>query len=453
MNIITDINTTIEPFSGLKGTDEESSILSSLFSINVNSEEIVSEKDLIDKEFCFEDDDVKIIEYISNIISDFETKKTSLPNVSQIENKIKLDTSLSDTEKNKILNLIKLGLTTSKEVKLEMSFNKNFENLLTKKPLKSFDTKLENIKPVNNEKNITNLNKFKNINDVNLNQSKINNTDQEKLVNILPKQQSHKNKKLSLNYQHSSFVKKIKKNNHPNKIYDLTKVSKVEQNQLSNVSSQLSIKPKNNVLLNHLNSHIIETHQKNKINETKINNNQNININQVNQINTSNNYSFNGNTSFSNSGYNSVLENFLDNLDLTQKGWTSKLVSRIENSLADGGGEIEFNLKPKNLGMLKVSVTLKKGIGSVKIVTENSFATTALTQNETYLQKLFNDQGINLDFSAKNENQNFGSQNHFNQNSHNKNKNQHLTTEKKIEVIDENNAEQNSSRHIINVIA
>ena len=75
MNIITDINTNIEPFSGLKGTDEESSILSSLFSINVNSEEIVSEKDLIDKEFCFEDDDVKIIEYISNFISDFEIKK------------------------------------------------------------------------------------------------------------------------------------------------------------------------------------------------------------------------------------------------------------------------------------------------------------------------------------------------------------------------------------------
>ena len=453
MNIITDINTNIEPFSGLKGTDEESSILSSLFSINVNSEEIVSEKDLIDKEFCFEDDDVKIIEYISNIISDFETKKTSFPNVSQIENKIKLDTNLSEIDKNKILNLIKLDLTTPKEIKLDISINQNSKNLLSKKTSKSFETKSENIKPVVNEKNTTNLNKFKKINDVNLNQSKINNKDQEKLVDNLPKQQSNKNKKLSLNYQHSSFVKKIKKNNHPNKIYDLTKVSKVEQNQLSNVSSQLSIKPNNNVLLNHLNSQISETHQKNKINETKINNNQNININQVNQINTSNNYSFNGNTSFSNSGYNSVLENFLDNLDLTQKGWTSKLVSRIENSLADGGGEIEFNLRPKNLGMLKVSVTLREGIGSVKIVTENSFATTALIQNETYLQKLFNDQGINLDFSAKNENQNFGSQNHFNQNSNNKNQNQHLTTEKKIEVIDENNAEQNSSRHIINVIA
>ena len=96
--------------------------------------------------------------------------------------------------------------------------------------------------------------------------------------------------------QHHTSVGHCPMRCHDNKIYDLTKVSKVEQNQLSNVSSQLSIKPKNNVLLNHLNSQIIETHQKNKINETKINNNQNININQVNQINTSNNYSFNSNT-------------------------------------------------------------------------------------------------------------------------------------------------------------
>ena len=465
MNIITDINTNLEPLAGLKGTDEESSILSSLFSINVNSEEINPEKDLIVKEFCFEDDDVKIIEYISNFISDFEIKKNSLPNLGQIENKIKLDTSLSATDKNKILNLIKLGLTTPKEINLEISVTKNVKNLLTKKSLKSFETKSENINLVDNEKNITNLNKSKNINDVNLNksknindvnlnQSKINYKDKEQLFSNLPKQRIKNNKKLSLNYQHSSFVKKIKKNNHPNKIYVLTKVSNVEQNQLNNAPSQFNIKPNNNVLSNHSNNQIIETNQKNKkINETKINNNQNLNINQVNQTNTTNNYSFNVNTSFSSSGYNSVLENFLDNLDLTQKGWTSKLVSKIENSLADGGGEIEFNLKPKNLGMLKVSVTLKEGMGSVKIITENSFVTTALTQNETYLQKLFNDQGINLDFSAKNENQNFGSQNNFNQNSNNKNKNQHLTIEKKNEVIDEKNAEQNSSRHIINVIA
>ena len=77
---------------------------------------------------------------------------------------------------------------------------------------------------------------------------------------------------------------------------------------------------------------------------------------------------------------------------------TSKLASRIENALLNGGEEIEFNLKPKNLGKLKVSISLKNGIGSVKITTENTFVTSALTQNENHLQKLFNDQGIDLEF-------------------------------------------------------
>ena len=57
---------------------------------------------------------------------------------------------------------------------------------------------------------------------------------------------------------------------------------------------------------------------------------------------------------------NSILEGLLDILDLSQKGWTTKLVSRIENALENGGEEIEFNLKPKNLGRLKVSYKFKK---------------------------------------------------------------------------------------------
>ena len=124
-----------------------------------------------------------------------------------------------------------------------------------------------------------------------------------------------------------------------------------------------------------------------------------------------NQFSQQNHTLLSNGNYNSVLENLLETLDLTQKGWTSKLVSRIENALANGGEEIEFNLKPKNLGRLKVSISLKNATGNVKIVTENTFVTSALTQNENYLQKLFNDQGIDLEFLAKDESQHLGSKN------------------------------------------
>ena len=454
MNINTDTNQTIDKFSGLNGEAQDTSVLNSLFSINFNSEEISSDNNIIDKEYIFDEDDIKILDYIFHIIPDFESKKNNLPDLDKIKNMIKLDENLSKTEKNKILNLIKLDLTNLKEIKLDLSGSKSFKNLLSEKSLKFPDNLTENKKLLNNEKNNNNFKNLKSINNVKFNQQDISIKDQEKLVYGQKQEPEAKDQKgSSLRDQLSSFVKKVKKNNHPNKIYNLAKVSNIENNQLNNSSSHFDAKVSNIAMINLQDNQIFEKLQK-KINETKNKENTNLSTQQLNHSNNSaNNYSQNGSTSFSNNGYNSVLENFLDNLDLTQKGWSSKLVSKIQNSLADGGGEIEFNLKPKNLGMLKVSVRLKEGIGSVKIIAENSFVTTALNQNENYLQKLFNDQGINLEFLAKNENQNFGSNNQSNQNSNNEKENQNGTAEKKVESLDEMEIEDNSSRHIINVIA
>ena len=454
MNINTDTNQTIDKFSGLNGEAQDTSVLNSLFSINFKSEEISSDNNIIDKEYIFDEDDIKILDYIFHIIPDFESKKNNLPVLDKIKNTIKLDENLSSTEKNKILNLIKLDLSNLKEIKLDLSGSKSFKNLLSEKSLKSPENLIENKKLLNNEKNNTKFKNLKNIHNVKFNQQDISIKDQEKLVYGQKQELGAKDQKgSSLRDQISSFVKKVKKNNHPNKIYNLAKVSNIENNQLNNSSSHFDAKVSNIAMINLQDNQIFEKLQK-KINETKNKENTNLSTQQLNHSNNSaNNYSQNGSTSFSNNGYNSVLENFLDNLDLTQKGWSSKLVSKIQNSLADGGGEIEFNLKPKNLGMLKVSVRLKEGIGSVKIIAENSFVTTALNQNENYLQKLFNDQGINLEFLAKNENQNFGSNNQSNQNSNNEKENQNGTAEKKVESLDEMEIEDNSSRHIINVIA
>ena len=454
MNINTDTNQTIDKFSGLNGEAQDTSVLNSLFSINFKSEEISSDNNIIDKEYIFDEDDIKILDYIFHIIPDFESKKNNLPVLDKIKNTIKLDENLSSTVKNKILNLIKLDLSNLKEIKLDLSGSKSFKNLLSEKSLKSPENLIENRKLLNNEKNNTKFKNLKNIHNVKFNQQDISIKDQEKLVYGQKQEPEAKDQKgSSLRDQLSSFVKKVKKNNHPNKIYNLAKVSNIENNQLNNSSSHFDAKVSNIAMINLQDNQIFEKLQK-KINETKNKENTNLSTQQLNHSNNSaNNYSQNGSTSFSNNGYNSVLENFLDNLDLTQKGWSSKLVSKIQNSLADGGGEIEFNLKPKNLGMLKVSVRLKEGIGSVKIIAENSFVTTALNQNENYLQKLFNDQGINLEFLAKNENQNFGSNNQSNQNSNNEKENQNGTAEKKVETLDEMEIEDNSSRHIINVIA
>ena len=146
-----------------------------------------------------------------------------------------------------------------------------------------------------------------------------------------------------------------------------------------------------------------------------------------------NQFSQQNSTSFASGGVNSILEGLLDTLDLSQKGWTTKLVSRIENALENGGEEIEFNLKPKNLGRLKVSISLKNGTGNVKIITENTFVTNALTLNENHLQKLFNDQGINLEFSAHDDTKYYGSKHSFNKNSNNNDQNNFLKSENEKE--------------------
>ena len=455
MNINTDANQTIDKFSGLNGEAQDTSVLNSLFSINFKSEEISSDNNIIDKEYFLMKMILKFLIIFSILFLILKAKKIIYLILDKIKNTIKLDENLSSTEKNKILNLIKLDLSNLKEIKLDLSGSKSFKNLLSEKSLKSPENLTENKKLLNNEKNNTKFKNLKNIHNVKFNQQDISIKDQEKLVYGQKQEPEAKDQKgSSLRDQLSSFVKKVKKNNHPNKIYNLAKVSNIENNQLNNSSSHFDAKVINNAMINLQDNQIIEKLQKNKINETKNKENTNLSTQQLNHSNNSaNNYSQNGSTSFSNNGYNSVLENFLDNLDLTQKGWSSKLVSKIQNSLADGGGEIEFNLKPKNLGMLKVSVRLKEGIGSVKIIAENSFVTTALNQNENYLQKLFNDQGINLEFLAKNENQNFGSNNQSNQNSNNEKENQNGTAEKKVETLDEMEIEDNSSRHIINVIA
>jgi flagellar hook-length control protein FliK len=260
---------------------------------------------------------------------------------------------------------------------------------------------------------------------------------------------------LNSNNKKLNFVKKIKKNNHPNKVYQISNSNSFKYKEKLDPSSLLDSKLSNNTNLNYINNRFGDELKKNNMNEIKANDKV-FNIQSSSDTsNKGNQFAQQNSTSFSNSGVNSILEGLLDSLDLTQKGWTTKLVSRIENALENGGEEIEFNLKPKNLGRLKVFISLNNGTGHVKIITENSFVTNALTQNENHLQKLFNDQGINLEFSANDDTQYLGSKNSFNKNSNKNDQNNYLKSDNekekqnKITDLDDNV----SSRHIVNVIA
>ena len=460
MNINSDVNKNIDLLSGLKSEEQNTSILNTLFSINFENDapsELINEK-----EFVFKEDEVAIINYLSNLIPNFQNENKNLLDLKKIKKQIQIDVNISPKLKENILNFL------SKEKFGLKDFNVNILNKNNVNNKKSTDY-MDSLKPNINQKHQSNhfvKNKSKSTNVVK-NESKINirgnnplnkdNINISKTFENIYSKDKNIDKAENDKKEITNFVKKIKKNNHPNKIYQLPQSNSLKYKQLNEITSHIDQKTVDNKNLPLINNQISEPSNNTKFNGSKLNNNQILNVqHSIQANNTGSNFSQQNDSSFSNSSYNSVLENFIDNLDLTQKGWTSKLTSRIEKAIQNGGEEIEFNLKPKNLGLLKVSVKFKNGVGNVKIVTENSFVTSALNQNENYLQKLFNEQGINLDFSAQNEGKKFDSRNNSNQNSQNNDKKNSTQSDINIKNSEDDSdiiAKNNSSRHMINVIA
>jgi len=450
MKITNEISNNFELLAGSKNGEADLSILSGLFSIDFGEGSLDDKVKKNIDEFIFSEDKIKFVDYISNIIPILEKDTKKHINFETIKTQISLDNSIKLEDKDRILQFLKQGKNYSKSFQINMpqqTDHKLKNKIVTSKLIKTSNIssnssadqqKINYSQPIGKNIIVEDISKHTKRN-IDLSQS-----DEVNEVTIL----NNKN----------TFVKKIKKNNHPNKIYQPLKSKTLQFEQLKDMTLDKKVNiSENNSNISMHNYSALETINKNK-NDVKLNSTQSFNINSINQtFNLGQNLSHNNDSSFSNNGYNSVLENLLDHLDLSQKGWTSKLVSRIENALSNGGEEIEFNLKPKNLGMLKVSVSQKNGMNTVKIIAENSFVTSALAQNENYLQKLFNDQGMNLDFTAQNESQSFGSKSSFSQNSNEQHKNKNNGPDEKLNQIKDKNdvvgSEDDSSRHMINVIA
>ena len=450
MKITNEISNNFELLAGSKNGEADLSILSGLFSIDFGEGFLDDKVKKNIDEFIFSEDKIKFVDYISNIIPTLEKDTKKHINFETIKTQISLDNSIKLEDKDIILQFLNQGKNYSKSFQINMpqhTDNKLKNKIVTSKLLKTSNISSNNLaapKKINHSQSID-----KNIVVEDISKYTKSNLELSQSHNV------HETRTID---NKNTFVKKIRKNNYPNKIYQplKSKTSQFDQLKDMNLDKKINISENNSTISMH-NYSALETIKKNK-NDVKLNNTQSFNVNITNQTsNLGQNLSHNNDSSFSNNSYNSVLENLLDHLDLSQKGWTSKLVSRIENALSNGGEEIEFNLKPKNLGMLKVSVSQKNGMNTVKIIAENSFVTSALAQNENYLQKLFNDQGMNLDFTAQNESQSFGSKSSFSQNSNEQHKNKNNGPDEKLNQTKEKNdvvgSEDDSSRHMINVIA
>ena len=456
MKINNEISNNFELLARSKHEQASFSMLSGLFSLNFGG--VFSENNTEENlnEFIFNEDEIKFVDYISNLIPSLDKDNKKNISFEKIETQISSDNNISFEVKEKILQFFNKAKNYLNSVKIKMpedKINKFKTNIDVGKIIKKNTVTLDVI--VHEKKFNHSKSNNKNVPILDLSKSKHNKLEINKSIQDIKSNQIDENNVLS---NENTYIKKIKKNNHPNKIYQPIKSNVSETKQLKEVSLDKINHISEKISINSKHNYISLEASKNFKNEMKLQNNQLFNVNYTNPVNNSGkNLSHNNDSYFSSSSYNSVIENFLDHLDLTQKGWTDKLVSRIEKAMINGGEEIEFNLKPKNLGMLKVSVSQKNGMNTVKIITENSFVTSVLAQNENYLQKLFNDQGMSLDFTAQNENYSFGSKSNFSQNPKDQNKNSNNEHSKTLNEIKDKkdlvNVEDDSSRHIINVIA
>ena len=162
--------------------------------------------------------------------------------------------------------------------------------------------------------------------------------------------------------------------------------------------------------------------------------------------NNSNQHQFN-----SDRNINFVLDQMIEELDMSKLGWTEKLILRIEKGLKEDEKLIELALKPKELGNLKINLKIKDNNANIIIKVENAASMLALQSNEGLLTKSLSDQGFTLE--KVNFENSFMSSNKENKNSPENNKDNNFKKDEKI-ILDnlENNKDDNLN-YLININA
>ena len=128
---------------------------------------------------------------------------------------------------------------------------------------------------------------------------------------------------------------------------------------------------------------------------------------EFNNLNISNNFS--GGSSNQQSGTQSqnsinnfqMLNDIKENLDMSDKRWASNLVSRLNKAHSSNINEIELVLTPKNLGRMKIKISLSDKTAFVKITTDSAAASSLIQEEQDKLNEMLKEVGLELeDFSS-----------------------------------------------------
>ena len=172
-------------------------------------------------------------------------------------------------------------------------------------------------------------------------------------------------------------------------------------------------------------------------------------MNKVENLNLRNN--FNQNQFNGDKNLNFVLDQMIEELDMSKLGWTEKLILRIEKGLKENENQIEMALKPKELGNLKINLKIKDKSANVIIKVENAASMVALQSNESLLVKSLSEQGFILE--KINFENSLMSSNKENKNSSENNKDNNFNKDDTTILDDEEHYKDDNLNYLININA
>ena len=310
-----------------------------------------------------------------------------------------------------------LSTNNTKEVK---DFSKNFSEIVKKindeTSIKKMDSSLDQQKIQNNEKiyflntksKNSVINKTENPEDFNLNKLKF----KEFSTDLDNKFTKEIKQDFLLNSNKKEFLNKIESYSNP-----LNFIKSASKENVSKVDNAYSFSQVSNV-----------SHNTNIFNQNMGGN-------------------FNGGHSFYSGQGNSI-----DYLNMLDKTWGNNLLNKIEKIMKNGEESLEISLKPKNLGKMKITLSLTNDTARINIITENSSAALLLSEAESKLSQMLENTGLKLSNFSTNSDQS-KKNNTKNGNQDNTGKKMLANDEISLEKGNQMVSKINSENQILNLLA
>ena len=183
------------------------------------------------------------------------------------------------------------------------------------------------------------------------------------------------------------------------------------------------------------------------------------NTHQINSITQNNNIfsqysgsSFTGSNFAGSNSFYSGSGNSIEYLNMLDRNWSTSLLNKIEKGVKNGDETLEISLKPRNLGSLKISLSLSNDSAKINIVTENSSAALLLSEAESKLSQMLENTGLKLSNLSTSLDQG-KKHNTKNGNQNNNDKKMLAKDEISLEKGDQLVSKINSENQILNLLA